>query len=118
MIGKALDSNNDIILQTTGFQVVDKGANTVQHVKTNLMYFLGEWFLNRSTGVPYFTEIFTKPTILNRVESVFKSTILNTQGVRRLISFSLTLDKNERTLTVDFEAETIYDEIIGATINV
>lgn len=118
MIGKALDSNNDIIIQSKGFKIVSDGANVVQNVKTNLQTFKGEWFLNRNFGTPYYQNIFIKPIDLELVETELKLIILNTTGIKELISFSMVVQKDIRKLSVTFEANTIYDTIVGETINV
>ena len=118
MIGKALDKNNDIIFESKGFKLVSDGANVVQNVKTNLQTFESEWFLNRNFGTPYFREILIKPANLERVESELKLVILNTEGINKLVSFSMEYLRDIRKLNVNYEAETIYGSIIGETVNV
>lgn len=121
MIGKALDSNNDLIIQDGRFLTVEDGAETLQHVRTRLQFFLGEWFLDRFAGVPWLQEIFTKPVNLANVESRLKSTILDTPTVEELVEFSLSYEGgNSRELSVSFSANTIFGEIIEdeVTINV
>lgn len=118
MIGKALNSDNDIFLENGQFALVEEGAETVQHVRTRLLFYRGEWFLDLEAGVPYFEEIFVKPVNLANVESILKQTILQTDGVERLLTFSLDYENTTRKLTVEFSAETIYGLLEGVTINV
>ena len=121
MIGRALDSNNDLIVEGNQLRTVSDGAEVVQHVRTRLLFYREEWFLDTRAGVPYFQSIFVKPVNLPNVESIFKSTILNTPGVERLIEFAMDYDGgSSRRLKVYFSAETIFGTIDNAevTINV
>ena len=109
MIGRALDSNNDLIVESGQLKLVSDGAETVQHVRTRLLFYLEEWFLDLEAGTPYFQQIFTKPANLANIESIFKSRILGTPEVERLLEFSMDYEGNStRKLTVSFSAETTY----------
>lgn len=122
MIGRALDSNNDLIVAPKGnLKLVSDGAEVVQHVRTRLQFYLEEWFLDLSAGTPYFQQIFTKPANLANIESIFKSRILNTPEVETLTEFSMDYEGGSvRKLTVSFSAETVYGVINNekVTINV
>ena len=121
MIGRALDSNNNLMVRGGSLLTVADGAEIVQHVRSRLLFYLGEWFLDIDAGVPYFQEIFTKPANLANIESIFKSKILRTPGVQRLTDFSMTYEGgSSRTLSVSFSAETTFGLIDKdkVTINV
>lgn len=121
MIGRALDSNNDLIIQGGQLKLVEDGPEAVQHVRTRLQFYLEEWFLDLQSGTPYFQQIFTKPANLANIESIFKSRILNTPEVERLTEFSMSYDGGAvRKLTVTFSAETTFGVINDeeVTINV
>lgn len=112
MISRALDSNNDLILENGSLATVEEGAEVVQHVRSRLLFYLEEWFLDTTAGVPYFQDIFKKPANLANIESIFKTTILRTPGVERLTDFSMDYQGgSDRNLTVSFSAETIYGVI-------
>lgn len=121
MIGRALDSNNDLLIESGNFKLVKDAAETVQHVRSRLLFYMGEWFLDIKAGTPYFQQIFTKPANLANIESILKYRILNTPGVSKLIEFSLDYTgESERRLNVSFTAETIYGmiNIEQVTLNV
>lgn len=122
MIGRALDSNNDLVVAHKGnLKLVEDGAETVQHVRTRLQFYLEEWFLDLDAGTPYFQQIFTKPANLANIESIFKSRILNTPEVLTLTEFSMDYEGGSvRRLNVSFSAETTYGVINNekVTINV
>lgn len=121
MIGRGLDSNNDLIIQGGQLRLVEDGAEVVQHVRTRLQFYLEEWFLDLQAGTPYLQQIFTKPVNLANIESIFKSKILNTPGVEKLIEFAMDYEgQSVRRLTVSFSAETTFGTIDNekVTINV
>jgi len=115
----ALDSSNNLIVENGQFKTVSDGAEVAQHVRCRLLFYKNEWFLNLNAGVPYFEEIFIKPVDLANVESIFKATILQTDGVARLLTFSMDyVGASTRKLTISFSAETIYNEIINEDVTI
>lgn len=121
MIGRALNSNNDLIIENGSLKLVKDGAEVVQHVRSRLQFYLEEWFLDKSAGTPYFQLIFTKPVNLANIESILKNRILSTPGVSILTEFSMVYEgESRRKLNVYFSAETTFGEIISneVTINV
>lgn len=117
MIGRALDENNDIFLRRSQIATVKDGAELVQHVRSRLLFYLGECAWATDQGVPYFQRIFVKPMNLPETESIFKAEILNTTNVQRLTDFQMTYNSANRRLAVVFEAETTYGVVTGATLN-
>ena len=122
MIGRALNKDNDLIVGSDGrFKTVSEGVHVVQSIRTRLMFFRGEWFLDTQSGIPYFEEVFTKPANLANIESIFKSEILNTPNVSKLNEFSMSYEGGaSRVLTISFSAETSFGTISNekVTINV
>lgn len=109
MIGRALNKNNDLVIEDGEFKLVRDGAEVVQHVRTRLQFYANEWFLDLTAGTPYFEQIFIKPVDLANVESILKTRILQTPGVLRLIDFAMSyIGESQRKLTVTFSAETEY----------
>lgn len=108
---KALDENNDIFLKDGKIHTVSEAPETVQQIRSRLLTYLGEWFLNTESGVDYFGIVFVKPVNLSLIESEIKSIIIGTDGVIQLNEFELDYDSTTRKLTVDFEAETIFGVI-------
>lgn len=119
MIGKALNANNDIFFEKGGIRLVEDGAEVVQHVRTRLLFYYNEWFLDRFAGTPYFQSIFVKPADLGLIESIFKTRILETPGVLQLNEFYMTYEgQSQRKLTVEFSAETIYGMINNQKVTI
>lgn len=112
MIERALDSNNDILIRNGSFATVTEGPQIAQHVRTRLLFYLGEWFLDTRSGPPWLQEVFVKPINPRLVESVIKTTITNTPGLKQITEFSMSLpDKTNRQLQVSFSANTEFGTI-------
>lgn len=92
------------------------GAEAVaQRVRVRFKWFLGEWFLDQRQGVPYYQDILIKNPDPILISFIFRRVLLSTPGVRSVASFNASLDRQSRTLTVDFEATLDDDSILTAT---
>jgi len=107
-------ATGDLALADGDFQVVSGAEGVASDLAARLQTFRGECFLNAGLGLPYFEEIFGK-TPLARVEAIYREEILGTPGVADLLSFRV--QKNGRTLQIDFRVSTDFSEIIDATLN-
>jgi len=94
---------NDIVF-TNGVSSVTRDQQTVvaQRLKITLQTFLGEWFLNLDTGIPYFQQILNKVRNKSSVDAVFQSAILADPGVLEMVSYSSTLDSAARGFDLSF----------------
>ena len=118
MISWALDANNNLIRDVNGqFKTVDRGAEVVQHVRSRLLFYLGEAPLNTALGVDYKGAVLVKAANLPRIESILKTEILRSPGVAVLLDFGLDYNSNTRRLSVSFEAQTTFGSVEGATLN-
>lgn len=91
---------HDLVLTGGDLRVVD---GVTQHLKQRLLTILGEWFLDLSIGIPWFDEILGKGNDLTLAESLIKSTISDTPGVRSLVTFNIEASQtSERTALVSF----------------
>jgi len=116
VISRALGENNDLILQNGSFLTVSDAAQVVQHVRTRLLFYTNEWFLDIQAGVPYFERIFVKPADLADIESILKVQILQTPGVETLTEFNMAYNETTRALDVAFSASTEFGDINNQTI--
>lgn len=78
-----------------------------QCVVTRLRLNTGEWFLNLDEGTPWDTKILGKGTKHVR-DVVIETRIVETQGVKELISYDSVLDRHSRMFVVGATIDTIY----------
>lgn len=107
----------DLVHDGRRLQLVADVPAIAQSLRTRLMTFEGEWFLDEEFGVPYFQTVFGKQASLIAVREVFREIIADTPGVLGIVklelkrasaanprsfalSFSVTTDTGELSLTV------------------
>lgn len=73
-----------------------------QRLKITLQTFLGEWFLNLDTGIPYFQQILTKIRNKSSVDAIFQQAILADEGVIEMLAYSSTLNVASRGFDLSF----------------
>jgi hypothetical protein len=100
----ALDDNGDI--QITGSDLsLTTGVDAIkQYMQQRFRMFYGEWFLDMERGIPYFQQVLKKNPDPVIVDSILKSTIINTPGVLQLTEFNLDTDAATRQLSLSFKA--------------
>ena len=85
---------------------------TRQRCLINLGMFKGEWFANVNYGVPFFSRIFRKGDT-SVSDSIFKKTIINTEGVVSLQSYNSELSP-DRKLTITFSFKAVDGVIVNS----
>jgi hypothetical protein len=78
-----------------------------QAVLTRLKLETGQWFLDTQEGTPWMTKVMGKYTGDVR-DPVIHSRVLDTPGVETILSYSSTLDRETRGLSVSIVIDTIY----------
>lgn len=107
-----LGSNNDLI--------IDRGAvrtsgldYTAQLVSNRLKTLYGEWQLNRTIGLPWFTDLLRHSYNKDLIYGWVSKVVLSTPNVTGLSNLVLGIDKPTRTLIIYFEVTTIYGNTEG-----
>lgn len=78
-----------------------------QAVKTRLLLWLGEWFLDIDSGTPYMQGILGKYSI-EKANVTIQDRVLRTQGVRGIQNYQSELEANSRSMTIQFDVDTVY----------
>lgn len=105
MMNLKLNSNHDLIIENYTLARVTGNEKIAQRIKTRLQLFFGEYFLNRTLGVPWLTQILIKKSRESVVQGVLKRAILSTPGVNELLDFSIS-DLENRISTISFVVST------------
>lgn len=99
-----LTESNDIDISTgtlqfaTGLQAVKQG------VRSSILYWLGEWFLNTDGGTDWRGKIFLKNVSLPLAKQELRNRITRVLGVKSVDELDLTVDSAARSVTVSFSA--------------
>lgn len=101
-----LTTDNDFDLSTGNLQMLSGIESIAQDIRLALQFFMGEWFLDRSVGVPYFQEVLVKTPDPNALQSIFRKIILGRPGVVSLLDIQLAQDDETRKLNLAFRVQT------------
>ena len=102
------DSNGDYTFGRGDNTFLINSPDTVaQAVKTRFLLWRGQWFLDTTAGTPYIQSVLGKqsPDVYNLA---IRQHILQTQGVRSIISFDTSVDSATRRVSFTATIDTIY----------
>lgn len=103
---RALSTTGDYQLGRAGLFLIDSPSAVAQAIKTRLLLWAGEWFLNSAEGTPYEQSILGYGTQTTR-DLAIKERILGTPGVVQLIQYASSVS-GQRKMTVTATVETLY----------
>lgn len=111
---RKLDENGDYTFgnQQADF-LRDSPEAVAQAVSTRLKLDAGEWFLDKTEGMPWDADVLGKRTVATR-DSAVQKRILGTQGVSQIDNYESNVDPETRRFTPTAEITTIYGQ---TTIN-
>lgn len=96
-------ASGDLVISGNSLVLVTGEDEVRQRVEQRLRMVRGEWFLDVTAGLPWFSDIFVKGQAQSVVEALIKREILQTPGVRVLNKFELTVDKATREARITAE---------------
>ena len=105
---RRLDANGDMTFGGGGGDFhVNSAEGVEQAVKTGLLLWQGEWFLDLDYGMPWLQEVlgFQAAAIY---DAVIQNQILSTVGVTAILEYNSELDANTRRLSVTAKIQSLY----------
>ena len=102
---------HDLSLENQGLSLTQNLEEVRQSLSIKLRLFLGEWFLDTKSGIPYFESIFIDTPKIKQIENIFKEAILTNPSILELESFSLEVNIQTRQLIIQFKAKTVQGNI-------
>jgi hypothetical protein len=88
-------------------------------VRHTISIFHGEWFMDKTLGIPYIPRDEDGKVMHRRlIETALQTRITSVAGVTKLISFTSTLDKATRTLTVNFTVQIDTGETFNDSVTI
>jgi hypothetical protein len=108
----ALDKDtHDLYFVDSSIQVVNDLDSVEQRLKTRLLFYLKEWFLDTTAGVPFYTDLLIKNPNIPDIENILKAKILDTPEVIELLEFDTVYAASARSLEVTFKVRATYGYI-------
>jgi len=115
MLDIALTASHDIDTSSLDLKLIDGADQVYQQLLIKLKLWKGEWFLDTDFGTPYLSSILGKQLTLSGAIAALRTSILEVEGVRQIVSLTYNFNRALRQLQVTFEAETPYG-IIEVTV--
>lgn len=100
--GDLLIENGDLVL----------GASIQQAVNIAIKFVLGEWFLDRSLGFPWFEIVFADRPNRGHIIAAIRRTIESVPGIRAVLTVDVELQANRNAL-ITWTAESVDAPIRG-----
>lgn len=104
----AIEPNGNTLLHRNGRQRFTESnlEYLQQKMRCVLSLFLGEWYLDRSAGIPYIPASDSKAGHRAILENMIQTKVAAIKGIKKLLYFIPEYDKPMRTFSVRFAAET------------
>jgi len=104
---RRIDANGDWTFGSGRASYADRSESVAQRVKTRILSFQSDWFLDLSHGLPWF-QLIERPADLARIERAVKSQILRTDGVSKITDFSMSPNVTTRQLSITTTIVDVY----------
>lgn len=113
MRGFRLNTEHDLDLDAAGRLIeIDLDEATTQEIKTRLLFFRGQSFMDAREGTPYFEEILKKGIVPERVKQIIRQVIQSHPAIVDVPKIELVLDRFTRQASVVWEARTVRGTIL------
>lgn len=111
-ISISLDGDFELDPTTNNLKLAKDTEEIRQIILRDLETLAGEWFLDTSIGVPWFTEILQKNVSTNKIDAVIIEKISTANGVVSLLSYESSVDRANRAYSIAFTAETVFGILV------
>ena len=101
-------ATGDLLLQNNDLMIIDNAERVAQQILITLRFWLGEWFLDTTQGIPYLEYILIKNPNENHIRQILSEAILSVEGVQAVDEMTLDFDAKNRRLYVEYSASTDY----------
>ncbi len=101
-------SSGDLALHGRDLVLVDNAERIAQQIVITLKFWLGEWFLDTTEGVPYLEYILVKNPNMAHIRQIFLEALEQIEGITSVDSLELELDAENRQLYVTYAVTTNY----------
>lgn len=106
------DENGDRAIVNGDFALAYDEVGIRQLIESYLSFFLEEWFLDLTIGMPYFQRIFIKNPSLVEVREYYRETLASVPGVKEILSLGVEyIDSAARKAGVNWNVNTDVGEI-------
>ena len=109
-----LDSNGDLLFVNGDLSFTD---SVIQAIKIRLRWFVGEWRINQSYGIPYYEDVFIKKPNKILIEEAIREEIMTVDEVQGVQDVNIEIDSADRIAHISFTV-IVNDEILKEEVNI
>ena len=104
----AIGPDGDLRIENGNLVILEGAAALAQRIAVRLRTLQGEWVFDRTLGTPWLQSILVPNPRLDLIRSILNKRIRDTEGVARVLTLSLSVDRAAGVLFVSgrVEAET------------
>lgn len=107
-----LTDDGDLDMSSLDLDFVDGEDCVAQAIYIRIHFFLGEYENDTSLGVPWFQRILVKGTPSHIIDGILREVLLSTPGIIEIVSFTKTLNAENRSLAIDASVRRTGGEIL------
>lgn len=96
----------DLVFKDNDLMLIDHAERIAQQIKITLQFWLEEWFLDTTKGIPYLQYICIKNPNVQHIRQIFRNAILSVNGVDSVTNLTVSVNAKERILEVTYTAST------------
>lgn len=100
-----LDASGDWDVSAGDLTMLSDADAIIQAARIHLQFFQGEWFLDLTTGLPWWQSLLGKVRDPSVLAPIFRRALLLVPGATRVASLRLTRDGSARSLDVVYQLE-------------
>jgi hypothetical protein len=123
MIYKSLfldPGTHDIVFKNGSIQFTSEGEITLQKIKTKLLFFSGDYFLNENAGVDYLKYVFEKGVSDESIQNLFISVFQKIPEITEIIDLKIerqSMDqKSDQKVFISFKVKDRNGEILEGEV--
>jgi len=102
-IGRSIPAG-DLDLATGTVRTISGPEYTAQKIRQRFRLLLGEWFLDKTKGVPWFQSVLVKNPNLELIKSLFRDELLRVPGIVGVKQVEAQYTPADRTLALAYVA--------------
>lgn len=101
-----LDPNtHDIVFENGNIRFTDNGEITLQKIKTKLLFFKGDFFLDEELGVDYLNYVFEKNVSDDTIKNLFLSVLQRIPEISEILNLEVIRNREEYKVSIFFEVK-------------
>lgn len=109
---------HDLVIENFSYAFLKNDMEDLnQRLKVKLLTNRGEWFFDRTYGIPYFDEVFVKGVKKDQLDDIFKIAISQERNVDSIVSYSSVLNLSQRTFSIEAKVKKKGGEIIPISLS-